>query len=58
MITDLAAEQKACASDAVKACKIEPTDDSSGVGFGLGKILDGVSQGFDDLLASNSAIET
>ena len=56
MITDLAAEQKACASDAVTACKIEPEVEN--VGFNLGGILDGVSQGFDDLLVSNSQIET
>ena len=49
MITDLAAEQKACASDAVTACKIEPEVDNV-AGFNLGGILDGVSQGFDDLL--------
>lgn len=57
MITDLAAEQKACASDAVTACKIEPEVDNV-AGFNLGGILDGVSQGFDDLLVSNTAIET
>ena len=54
MIDELAADRKACASDALTACKIEPDDESLQAGFGLGKILDGVSQGFDDILDSNT----
>ena len=57
MIDELVADRKACTSDAVTACSIEPDDESLGAEFGLGKILEGVSSGFDDLLNSNSEIE-
>lgn len=58
MIAELAADRKACAADAVTACSIEPDDESLAAGFGLGKLLDGVSQGFDGILDSNTKIET
>ena len=57
MIDELVADRKACASDAVTACSIEPDDESLNAEFGLGKILEGVTSGFDDLLSSNETIE-
>ena len=58
MIAELAADRKACAADAVTECSIEPDAESLAAGFGLGKLLDGVSQGFDGILDSNTKIET
>ena len=52
MTNELVEDQKACVESA-KDCRIDPDEES----FGLGELLDGVADGFDKLVQQNAATE-